>query len=192
MLSLNFFHKLLRQCLLNNVQLHLLMNYFYVWKKLFPTMYPVKIIHFLLKFFFQKIYVPAVCFESNVDPINQPSLSIVKSFLYLCSHYGRMTKTTIDQLRTVHLPSIMAKHIQNSLVNSLTLRASRQLLVNTLTQYLDELARKYHQNSVTLKLISARLIRRSMIKLNEEQIEQLNIAQHIKRVLWLPTSIGSQ
>lgn len=132
--------------------------------------------------FFELIYVPGVCFEANNDPFNHPSMINVKKFLSLAFHYGYLTRSGANEIRTKHLPVILTTPIQNSLVS----QATRQQLVDTLNQYIDELNIKYHQNPVSLLLLSTRKIRQSMIKVNQKYIEQLNISRQLKGLLLLP------
>jgi hypothetical protein len=77
---------------------------------------------------------------------------------------------------------ILATPIQNPLV----LQPTRQQLIDTLNQYIDELTTKYHQNPVSLKLILARKIRQSLIRVNQNTIEQLNISRELKTLILPP------
>ncbi|CAF3783344.1 unnamed protein product [Rotaria sordida] len=131
--------------------------------------------------FFRLIYIPGVCFEANNDPCHHPSVTNVKKILYLSFHYGYLTKTIANEIRTKDLPKILTIPMQNSFV----LQAKRQQLVDTLNQYFDELKMIYHENPVSLKLFSIRKIRQSMIKVNQKNIEQLNISRHLKNSLLL-------
>lgn len=132
--------------------------------------------------FFELIYIPGVCFETNNDPFNHPSMINIKKLLSLSFYYGYLTRSSVNEIRTNHLPKILTTPIQNPLVT----QAIRQQLVDTLNQYMDELNMKYHQIPVTLKILSARKIRQSMIIVNQKNIEQLNISRRLKIVLLPP------
>ncbi|CAF2376661.1 unnamed protein product [Rotaria sp. Silwood2] len=134
-----------------------------------------------IEIFLKLIYIPGVCFEANNDPCNHPSMTNVKQLLYLSSHYGYLTKKIINEIRTKDLPKILIIPMQNSFVT----QAKRQQLVDRLNQYFDELTMIYHENPVSLKLFSIRKIRQSMIKVNQKNIEQLNISQHLKNLFLL-------
>ncbi|CAF2521959.1 unnamed protein product [Rotaria sp. Silwood2] len=69
--------------------------------------------------------------------------------------------------------------------NPFVTQAKRQQPVDRLNQYFDELTMIYHENPVSLKLFSIRKIRQSMIKVNQKNIEQLNISQHLKNLFLL-------
>ncbi|CAF3390996.1 unnamed protein product [Rotaria sp. Silwood1] len=131
--------------------------------------------------FFQLIYIPGVCFETNNDPCNHPSMTNVKKLLYVSFHYGYLTKIIANKIRTNDLSKILTMSMQNSLI----LQTKRRQLIDTLNQYFDELTMIYHENPLSLKLFSIRKIRQSMIKLNQKNIEQLNISRHLKNSLLL-------
>jgi hypothetical protein len=129
--------------------------------------------------FIEFIYIPTVYFEANNDPLNCLSMKIFKKFLYLCFHYGYLNKRMAIEIQTKYLIKILTKPIQNSLVPQIT----RQCLVDILNQYFDELIIKYHQNPISLTLLSTRKIRQSMNKINHNNLEQLNINQHLKNMI---------
>jgi len=129
--------------------------------------------------FIEFIYIPTVCFEANNDPLNRPSMKILKKFLYLCFYYGYLNKRIAIEIQTKYLPTILTRSIENSLVPQTT----RQCLVDILNQYFDQLILKYHQNPISLKLLSTRKIRQSMNKINQNNLDQLNINRHLKNVI---------
>ena len=126
--------------------------------------------------FIQLIYIPGVRFVANNDPCNYPSMINIKNILYLLFHYGYITMITVNEIRTNYLPIILTTPLQNSFASQI----QRQELVNMLNQYFNELTIKYHQTPVSLKLLSIRKIRWSMIKVNQKNIDQLNISRHLK------------
>ncbi|CAF3641390.1 unnamed protein product [Rotaria socialis] len=130
--------------------------------------------------FIQSIYIPGVCFEANSNPCEHPSMANVKNFLYLSVHFGYLSKTVSDRIRRQDLPKILTMPTENLLAS----QAQRQKLVDTLNQHFDELTVKYHKNPVSLKLFSIRKIRQSMMKVNQKNIEQLNISQYLKKMLY--------
>ena len=129
--------------------------------------------------FIQLIYIPGVCFAANNDPCNHPSMTNMKRILYLLFHYGYITKITANEIQTNHLPIILTTPLQDSLAS----QVQRQELMNTLNHYFNELIIKYHQTPVSLKLLSIRKIRWSMIKVNQKTIDELNICRHLKNEL---------
>ena len=48
--------------------------------------------------FFELIYIPGVCFESNNDPFNHPSMNNLKRFLSLSFHYGYLTRSGANEI----------------------------------------------------------------------------------------------
>lgn len=129
--------------------------------------------------FIKHIYIPAVCFDANNNPLNHPLMINLKKFLYLSVHYGYLTKEKINVIQKRDLPQILTTPIQNPAVTP----AIRQRLVDILNQHFDELNLKYNQNPVSLRIISIRKIRQSLNKVNQKNIEQLNINRYLKNLI---------
>ncbi|CAF1250253.1 unnamed protein product [Adineta steineri] len=133
----------------------------------------------MCELFTEIIYIPGICFETNHDPLNCPSIMNIKKLLFLSFHYGCLTRENINDIRTKHFSKILTTAIQNPLI----LQATRQKLFDTLNQYIDELIIKYQQNPVSLALLSTTKIRQSMIKVNQKNIEQLHLNTKLKNMI---------
>ena len=111
-------------------------------------------------------------------------MSIFKRFIFLSFSYGYLTKTTAIDIQTNIFPSILILWNSNPLI--------QQKLFQSLTEYFDELVLKYHQNSVSLKLLCIRKIRQSMAKVNQKKsrtietqstITKSNFTKRIEKII---------
>ena len=132
--------------------------------------------------FFQLIYIPGVCSQLNSDPENQPSLANMKKLLHLAFHYGYLSRGKANEIRTAHIPLILEAPIRNPSV----MPATRQTLVSTLNQYFDELDVKYYRDPPALTLLAIRRIRQSVISMDRNTMEKLDLAIHMKGLLLGP------
>ncbi|CAF0903743.1 unnamed protein product [Didymodactylos carnosus] len=137
----------------------------------------------LIEHIFEFIYLRAVCCELNTNSTTCPSLTIVKHFLRLSVYYGYLDPNA-NCIRKQLSTMITAPVPRSPYTSIKSIQIHRQSIYDTLIQYLDYL-RNMYKKPLKLDLLCSRQIRMYMFNFNDQSIESLPLAQHLKNKIFI-------